>query len=288
MTSTPTHVSAFEDKYTSHFADVNGLRLHYTDWNPDGDQTILMLHGLNVQLHTWDPLANELMRDHRVICLDLRGHGESDWSREGYWTEQFVSDVHGLLRAVGAVPCALVGHSLGARIAIAYAGEHPDDVTHLMLSDTGPETPASTAKDVGNFIAGTNDTRGFRSEEEALEHYREAHPEWQPIFHDLHARHQVRENWAGKLVLRSDPDMYWIMRGAGLKEVPYLWDMAGKITAPTLVMRGVTSPFFNDDILERMQAVIERVEVATFETGHYIPREDPDGFVEAIRAFLAR
>src|SRR5690606_2756293 len=126
-----------------------------------------LLHGLNVQLHTWDPIASELAKEHRVLCLDLRGHGESDWSREGYWTKDFVKDVHGLLHQLDVVPCVLVGHSLGARIAIAYAGEHPADITHLILSDTGPETPPTTAQDQGTRIANTNDVKGFRSEADA-------------------------------------------------------------------------------------------------------------------------
>ena len=42
---------------------------------------VVMLHGLNVQCHTWDPIARELAADYHVICMDMRGHGDSDWAR---------------------------------------------------------------------------------------------------------------------------------------------------------------------------------------------------------------
>ena len=50
----------FESMYREGYADVSGVRLHYTDWNPSGERTIVLVHGLNVQLHTWDPIAAAL------------------------------------------------------------------------------------------------------------------------------------------------------------------------------------------------------------------------------------
>jgi pimeloyl-ACP methyl ester carboxylesterase len=82
--------------------------------------------------------------------------------------------------------------------------------------------------------------------------------------------------------------MYWITRSAGVKEIPYLWDAAAKITAPTLIMKGAASPFISDDLSRRMCAAIKRAEVATFDTGHYIPREAPEEFCDAIRSFIGR
>jgi pimeloyl-ACP methyl ester carboxylesterase len=52
-----------------------------------GTETLVLVHGLNVQLHTWDPLADQLAQDYRVICVDLRGHGDSGWATEGYHLE---------------------------------------------------------------------------------------------------------------------------------------------------------------------------------------------------------
>lgn len=273
--------------YTSDFVEVNGLRLHYTDWNPDGNPTIVMLHGANVQLHTWDPIAHDLARDHRVVLLDLRGHGDSDWAREGYRVEQFTADLEGLVDQLDLAPFELVGHSLGARIALAYAGENPDAVRHVLLSDTGPEVPKAGARAAQSIVGSTGDIRGFRNHEEVLEHYEKMHPEWLPVFRELHALHQVRENWAGKLVFKADPDLFWITGSIGLKEIPYLWEMCGKITAPTNLIASRPGPFLDEELAQKFVDAVPNAEVTWVETGHYVPREDPDLFCSLVREFVA-
>ncbi len=278
--------SVFDDRYVEDFVTVNGLRLHYTDWGGRDAPPIVLVHGLNVQLHTWDPIAALLADEFRVLCLDLRGHGESDWAKEGYPVSAFVSDIRGFAEELGIVPFDFVGHSLGARIGIAYGGEHSDTLRHLLLSDTGPEVPRDAALKVRALIGSTSELRGFRTEEDAKAHFEQAHPEWQPVFHDLHVRYQLRKNWAGKLVFKSDPELFWLNGSASAREIPYLWEAAAKISVPTLIMWGTKSELLTEEIVERMQATMQDAHVARFETGHYIPREQPEEFARIVREFL--
>jgi pimeloyl-ACP methyl ester carboxylesterase len=278
----------YAGRYRDGTVQANGLDHHYTEWNPDGGNPMLLVHGANVQLHTWDPIAADLSRDRRVVCLDLRGHGDTQWARDGYWVRNFVADIDAVTKALEMQPFDLIGHSLGARVGIGYAGAFPAAVGHLVLSDTGPETPREGAKFAQSIVGSTGDVRGFRSHDEALAHYQKLHPEWKPVFHQLHALFQVRENWAGKLVFKSDPDLFWMTGSAGLKEVPWLWEMTARITAPTLILWGRQSHFFDDDLAQRMLALIPKAELARTETGHYIPREDPDDFLRLVRDFVSR
>lgn len=278
--------SRYADEYTSKFFDVNGLRLHVTDWNPEAERVIVMLHGANVQLHTWDPLAHDLARDHRVVLVDLRGHGDSEWAKDGYHVTSFVSDLAGIADALALEVFDLVGHSLGARIAIAFAAEHPERVRRVLLSDTGPEVPRAGALAAREIVGSTGDIRGFRDESEALAHYERLHPEWQPEFRELHAAHQLRQNWAGKLVFKADPDLFWITGSIGLKEIPYLWECCEKITAPTLLLASRPGPFVDDELADRFVAAVPNGAVQWVETGHYIPREAPEVFLAAVRRFF--
>lgn len=273
--------------YHDRFIEVQGLRLHYTEWAAHRDECLVLVHGLNVQGHTWDPIADALADRARIICPDLRGHGDSDWSRTGYWTQDFVADLAALLDRLALDRVVLVGHSLGARVCIAFAGEHPQRVAKLILSDTGPETPPATAKARGTAMASGTLPTTFRNYDEVYEFYRGQHPEWRDDFVRLHAMHQVRQNWAGKLVLKADPDLVWIMRGAGLKDVPYLWEMASQIAAPTRILWGATSKYMTAELVERMEAVIPDSTSTRFESGHYIPREVPHQFLEVLDEFLA-
>ena len=277
----------FESMYREGYADVSGVRLHYTDWNPSGERTIVLVHGLNVQLHTWDPIAAALSADWRVICFDNRGHGDSSWGAD-YWLKSFVNDLDGLVTQLGLTKFALVGHSLGARITLAYAGEHPDRVTHVVLSDTGPEVAKSAAKYMQAVIGGAADVRGFKDEAHAAEVFRGQNPEWREVYIGLHARHQLRRSWAGKLVLKSDPELFWLTGGAGLKDNAYVWDMAAEVAAPTLVLWGETSHFLDDELADRLLATLQHGELVRIASGHFIPREEPEAFVDALRSFLER
>jgi pimeloyl-ACP methyl ester carboxylesterase len=274
--------------YDDRFVELGGLRFHYTEWPGPADavRTVLMVHGLNEQLHTWDPIAAPLAEQYRIALIDLRGHGESEWARDGYTVDKFVEDLHRFVDFLDAGPVDYVGHSLGARVGIAFAAEYPGDVASLVLSDTGPEVPRSGAKEVQRKVGSAGEVKGFRTEADALAHFREMYPEWQPEFHDLHVRYQLRRNWADKLVFRSDPDMFWITGSVSLREVPYLWGAAGRIRAHTLIARGRRSYLLDDEIARRMLEVIPHADEITFDTGHYVPREAPVAFTEALLDFI--
>jgi pimeloyl-ACP methyl ester carboxylesterase len=126
------------DDFEDGWLELDGLRIHYTQWGAPAAEPAVLLHGLNVQCHTWDPIARKLARQYHVIAVDLRGHGDSDWSRGGYRVRAMAHDIHGLIEALGLGPVNLVGHSLGVRVAIAVAGERPRTVRRLALSDAGP------------------------------------------------------------------------------------------------------------------------------------------------------
>jgi pimeloyl-ACP methyl ester carboxylesterase len=268
------------------YLETPDVRLHYTEWNPTGGRPALLVHGVNVQLHTWDPIAAVLSEDRRVVSVDLRGHGDSSWPASGYAIDKFVADLKALADALDLAPFDYIGHSLGARIGLAYAGEHPDTLAHLVLSDTGPEMPRSGAEFSQRIVGSTGDVRGFKNREQVLEHYAKMHPEWEQVFLELHADHQVRENWAGKLVFKSDPDLFWLAGSAGAREIPYIWEVTERISVPTLILWGLDSPFLDADLVARMEAAIPDTTLARTHTGHYIPREKPDEFLAEVRKFL--
>ncbi|MGW3471274.1 alpha/beta fold hydrolase [Saccharopolyspora sp. NPDC000995] len=274
------------EEFEDGWLELDGLKIHYTEWGSPSAPPVLMLHGLNVQCHTWDPVARVLARDYRVVCMDMRGHGDSDWSRAGYRVHSMARDVHGLIDALALAPVRLVGHSAGVRVAIAVAGEKPETVHSLALSDAGPANSKSGAIAMRDFITATTNLRGFRSEAEAREFYLGWHPEWQPEFIDLHIRYQLRRNWAGKLVPKADPDIQWITGSASLPDVAYLWQMSEKLTMPTLLMVGKRSNVLDEEVVEKMLATMPNADACWFDTGHYVPRERPDEFTDVLRKFL--
>jgi pimeloyl-ACP methyl ester carboxylesterase len=273
-------------EYEDGWVELDGLRFHYTDWGSPTAPPVVMLHGLNVQCHTWDPIIRELASDYHVIAMDMRGHGDSDWARSGYRVRSMARDVHGLIDALGLGPVNLVGHSAGVRVAIAVAGEKPETVKRLALSDAGPANSASGAVAMRDFIQATTNLRGFRSEDEAREFYKRFHPEWREDFIELHVKHQLRRNWAGKFVPKADPDIQWITGSVSLPDVKYLWKMSALLTMPTLLMVGRTSNVLDEEVVDRMLSAMPNSSVRWFDTGHYVPREAPEEFTDVLRQFL--
>lgn len=274
------------DRYQDGWLELDGLRIHYTEWGSPTAPPVVMLHGLNVQCHTWDPIARVISGDHHVIAMDMRGHGDSDWSRAGYRVRSMARDVHGLIDALGIGPVHLVGHSAGVRVAIAVAGEKPETIRTLSLSDAGPANSKSGAVAMRDFITATTNLKGFRNEQDARDFYVKWHPEWTDEFIDLHVKHQLRVNWAGKLVPKADPDIQWITGSVSLPDVEYLWTMAARLVMPTLLMVGRKSNVLDEEVVNRMLATMPNASVRWFDAGHYFMRENPAEFIEVLQGFL--
>jgi pimeloyl-ACP methyl ester carboxylesterase len=275
-----------KNRYQDGWLELDGMRLHYTQWGEPTAPPVVMLHGLNVQCHTWDPIARVLADDYNVICMDMRGHGDSDWSKAGYRVRSMARDVHGLIDALGIGPVHLVGHSAGVRVAIAVAGERPDTIRSLALSDAGPANSPSGAVAMRDFIQATTNLRGFRDEGEARAFYLGWHAEWDPEFIDLHVKHQLRVNWAGKLVPKADPDIQWITGSVSLPDVKYLWKVSRKLVMPTLLMVGRKSNVLDEEVVNKMLGEMPNAQVRWFESGHYFMRENPAEFIGVLQQHL--
>ncbi len=268
----------------------DSLRIHFCEWGDAAAPPVMLVHGANSHLHSWEPVARRLAAGRRVICPDLRGHGDSSWAADGYRTAAFVSDLHQVADKLIGGAFDFVGHSLGSRIGIAYAGTYRRDVRHLVLSDTGPEAPRQASlrarASATRSLRPGQEIRGFRTLAEAEKYYREAYPGWRKESYRIQARHALRKNWAGKWVFKADPELFWLNGSAGLRDVPYLWAKARQISCPTLILWAGRDSFLDQDIVDRMLAAIPGSLVARTDTGHYIPREDPAAFLRLVTDFL--
>lgn len=118
------------------YADVGDVRLFFTDEGA-GDPPILMVHGFSCDGHDWMWQIPHFAERHRVIVVDLRGHGRSSVPEGGYVPTQFAADIAGLLDHLDTGPVVAMGHSLGGAIVSALAVEHPDLVSAVVSVDPG-------------------------------------------------------------------------------------------------------------------------------------------------------
>lgn len=142
---------AMKAKYTnaeSKFVDIGGgLKIHTRDeGKPDGP-VLLLVHGSNASLHTWEPWVKLLGNDYRVISIDLPGHGLTGANpTRDYHYASFVAVVDKLMTALNIPKFAIAGNSMGGGVAWQYALKHPDKVTAIGLVDAAgaPRWEATT------------------------------------------------------------------------------------------------------------------------------------------------
>ncbi|GAA3810525.1 alpha/beta hydrolase [Sphaerisporangium flaviroseum] len=118
------------------FADVDGVRLFYTD-DGGSDSVLLLVHGWGSDSHEWTHHIPALRERHRVIAVDLRGHGYSTSRDTGNTPRRMAADLAELLAGLGTGPVVAVGHSMGGQVVSHLAVEHPDSVRALVTVDPG-------------------------------------------------------------------------------------------------------------------------------------------------------
>src|SRR5271156_257445 len=99
----------------SHLLD-GSPRLHYLEWNPRGTRTIILMHGNTANAWWWEPMARVIAPEYRLLALDQRGHGDSEWVRpRAYSPADYAGDIARFVAHVapkGEKP-VVVGHSMG-------------------------------------------------------------------------------------------------------------------------------------------------------------------------------
>jgi pimeloyl-ACP methyl ester carboxylesterase len=262
---------------------LNGLRFHYRDWEHEGAQALVLLHGFTGHARSWDSFAGAMQERFRVLALDQRGHGETEWAQD-YGPERMVEDVDAFVRELGLKRFVLLGLSMGGRNAYHYAALHPEELERLVIVDIGPEIVASGSNRIRSGVQ-AQDT--FANPEEAIAAARAANARAD----EVELRHRVTNN------LMQRPDGSWTFRyDAALRspdrplprpEPEQAWALLPRITCPTLLVRGSESDILSVETAERMVREIPNCRFVTVpDAGHSIPLESPKGFLEATRPFL--
>ena len=104
------------------FTEACGVRVFYEIRGETGSNVVL-LHGWGCSAKMMESLADRLMKNHRVMVLDFPGHGQSGRPTEPWGVPEFSACLKDLLEQTHFVPCAVVGHSFGCRIAAWSASE---------------------------------------------------------------------------------------------------------------------------------------------------------------------
>ncbi len=269
-------------QWTDAYVRANGLRLCYR--RAGSGSHLLLLHGVTGNGRGWGLTADRLMLDHDVILLDQRGHGHSDAPPRGYDLDSFAHDAAAVLAGLEAAPATLLGHSLGARVALRLAVLHPELVSCLILED--PPLDAQTA------LTGTT------SVDAATARYA-----WFAWLHELRTlsrdalvalRRRESPSWT------ADECVWWAQSIADAAAV--LWSPDGlsiegdwrrelaTVRCPTLLIRGESahgSLIGDEEAHDAGQSIATGQVVQVLGAGHTIHWDRRARFSDVVASFLA-
>lgn len=259
------------------------MRLHCIDTGPiEADiaaRPLVVLHGLFGSADNWRSHLKQWQASRRVIAVDLRNHGRSPHA-EGMAYATMADDVIASLDVLGIETFDLLGHSMGGKVAMTVARQHPDRVARLVVADIAPVAYRHGHDDI--FAAMR------RVEAGQPESRREA----DALMAETIDSTATRQFLATNLVRNDAGVMRWRV---GLDEIAAGYDdiiapPGGEhpYTGPALLIRGGDSHYVPDRYRSDIEALMPKVRIETLEgAGHWLHAEQPEAFRDAVDRFLA-
>lgn len=262
---------------------ADGTSLAVTAWG-NTPASIVLMHGFADASYLWNPFARSLMNHAGVLAMDLRGHGDSGWDRSGrYGVGAFVADANIILERLCSGGLVLVGHSLGAELAIRLAAMDPRRVRALVLVDGGPGVADTGVSQARVHFKQRIQTFAGRPE------YRRALREWLPLADpemvELSVQQALRE-CEGGYRLKCDPRLGEM---ASPDADGTLWSLLESLHCPSLLIRAEASAVLSRNAATEIVRRIPRVRCETVAmAGHAVMMDNPKEFGAILQRFIGR
>ena len=274
-----------------------GINLSYLDWGNDDAPPLILLHGNRDHARSWDWTARALRDDWHVLALDLRGHGDSDWSPERrYDFAGFIVDLVGLIAHLGAGKVTILAHSMGAHLALRFAAVYPELVDTMMLVEPvgapldieAAMNRLSPADKIREWVRETDalartPSRRFATQEEALSRMKAANPALSDEQAHHLTIHALAPSGDGGWRWKYDPvHVRPPFPDIGQADVEALWR---SILCPTRFLYGAES--WPSSLPPRIASLMPDAERVVLEgAGHWPHHDRFDRFIAEVRRFL--
>ena len=262
------------ERFTSAFLD--GVNLHVLHRGRADDPKLVLLHGGGANAHWWDHLAPAFAERHHVLALDFRGHGDSDYP-EKLSVGAFDRDLEALREHIADPGAILVGHSMGAHVAVSHAARHHGirAVIALEISHGGRRGERRRTR------LALAARRTYPSRVEAIRRFQflPAAPGADESLRVSIAENSVRREPDGRFGFKFDARWFSLPRATP----PDL----GRIACPVLVIRGGHSELLPaEGAAELIGQIPDARCVEIPGGGHNVHLERPDDVLAAMEAFL--
>lgn len=282
--------SAYQDRY---WTSPDGLKLHFRDYAGGTDKApVLCLHGLTRNSRDFEQLAEHIAPARRVLALDMRGRGDSEYAKDSasYNPLVYVGDVLALLEQEGIARFVSIGTSLGGLMTMLLASVAPGRLAGAVLNDIGPVVDPAGIDRIREYVG---QARSFPTWMHAARALQEVHGGSHPQFAIEDWLAMAKRNMAlqqsGRIGFDYDMAIAEPFRSADAAVPPDLWPAFDALNGvPLLIVRGEQSDLFKPETLAEMVARHGDADSVTIAgVGHAPTLDEPDA-VNAIDRLLSR
>jgi len=250
----------------------------YCETRGQGDPLII-LHGLLGSSSNWSKTGELLAKRLQVFTLDLRNHGNSPHSSVFDFTSM-VEDLKLFMESRNLRHAAILGHSLGGKVAMEFADRHPEMVAKLIIVDVAPKAYVSTHKAMVEAMMALDPAK-YRNMNEVVTALASAIPSL-----------QIRNFLAKNLIRLPSGDLSWKVNLRAIRDnIDVLSEAAvlkSRFGKPTLFIRGALSDYILDDDETGIRKIYPCAEIVTVEgAGHWVHIDARGIFIDIILKYVA-
>ena len=274
-------------KYKARNLVANGQRFHLLEWGDEDAPLLILFHGANQSGHSWDMVSLNLAHDYHLVAVDQRGHGDSEWPRDGDMSlAALTRDAEAIIDLLAPrEPPVVMAHSMGGIVALSLLARKPV-ARKAVIVDIGPETGREGGERIQRFV---RQAREWDSVADYVAGVTAYDPFRKPEHIERTLKYNIMQRADGKLVSKHFPRLpvKGDRPGPGF-ERPGYDDVAG-ITCPVLITRGAQSDVLSPEAAERFAAALADGSLVTIpDCGHNVHSQNSAGFLAAVRPFLAK
>lgn len=283
-------------RYTSpdsQFSELGDLgRVHYRDEGRRQAPPIILLHGSNASLHTFEPWVTRLKDKFRVVTIDLPGHGLTGEVPSGdYSNEAMVAVVNELANNLGLEHFVIGGNSMGGSIALRYALDHPKKITGLVLINSSGFMRKRFQNDdsQGVLVFRLLKNPWFRAIGEVMDPYYFVSQGLEAAFHQQAAVTEAMVMRYYDLALREGTRKATMKRFSATEDKKYQAQDLARINVPTLLMWGKEDAVAPFAFASGYETLIPRISTAYYDGVGHIPMEEvPEISAADLIAFMEK
>jgi len=260
-------------------------RLHYLEWNARAPRTIILLHGNSANAWWWEQVARAIAPEYRLLAIDQRGHGDSEWARPAAYSPlDYANDIARFVAHVSAdtEKPVVVGHSMGGLNVLAFARNHPEAARGAMAIDVA--VTSSRGRDRYLRRLKSLPVVTYPDLATAKARFRLMPKEGgipEEIIQGIAERSLARTE-EGRWTLKFDRDSF--LGGDGLAVL----ETIKEIGIPTMLVRAEHSRIMTAEGAEQARASNPRTRLVTIaDAHHHVILEKPDEVARVIEEFAA-